>query len=96
MENNILDQWEAEAKDDLNVSGQRAYSKELLRKFLIIIDLVRKKDEALKVVSGIAKYRIETETAKLYDHDIQKFSEEALALTAKVGEAAGRTTKELK
>lgn len=72
----VLDQWEAEAKGYTDVSI-------LESRVIALIDLIRKKDKALK---------------ELYEFPFKDSQtiKEALALTDKVGKAKGRTTEELK
>ncbi len=48
MKRNTLDEWEAEAKEDLNRVSDLLWP----QRCLILIELVRKKDEALRFYDG--------------------------------------------
>lgn len=86
MEMTTLDQWEAEAKKDRKIAkmNHTIYDKDdKAQRILALIDLVRKKDEAL----NIAVASLDRVPEEIY---------KALALTDKVGGAASDATEELK
>lgn len=88
-----LSEWQAKAQDNVNrcLDIWEPDSDDL--KILTLIDLIRKKDKALEQVEMYGP------DALWIDNDSQKaisIVQEALELTAKVGEAEGRTTEQLK
>lgn len=90
---NTLDQWEAEAKNSVRLYKDNPDTLWTIdiKRILALIDLVRKKDEALKF------YRNELSPFAKGSGDwpvgIHNIAAEALALTDK---AEGRTTEDLK
>jgi hypothetical protein len=90
MVSDILDQWEAEAKECVKHSGSgNIYLPE--QRILSLIDLVRRKDEALEFSNHVLTSRdcSSDQTGHLFSEwrtKMRKKIEEALSLTEKLGE----------